>query len=144
LEIFRRDAEPLARDLQDRPFLGGLGDLDVGLGGTVLRGAGLSFHCGSRRRSHVSLVPTASLVVVANSPAATFRPSRALTRRTFMRPSSQTTVNPSVPTSTISPILPPIPFGLTAGNGFASNTCSAWPSSEVQAPGAGLQPRMRL
>src|SRR5262249_49358700 len=75
LEIFRREAERLACDLENRPLLRRLGDLDVGLGGTVLRGAGLSFHCGSGRRSHVSLVPTASLVVVANSPAATLGPS---------------------------------------------------------------------
>ena len=31
-----------------------------------------------------------------------------------------------------------------AGSGFDSNTCRVLPSSVVQAPGAGLHPRMRL
>ena len=45
-------------------------------------------------------------------------PSAGFTRRTLMRPSAQTTVKPSVATSTISPILPAMPLGSRAGNGF--------------------------
>ena len=62
---------------------------------------------------------------------------------TLMRPSAQTTVKPSASTATISPILPPMPLGSLAGSGLASNICSVLPSSVVQAPGAGLQPRIR-
>ena len=38
LEVFRRDAELFPRDLHDRPLLGGLRDLDVGLRVGMLRG----------------------------------------------------------------------------------------------------------
>ncbi len=38
IEILRRDAELLARDVHDRPLLGGLGDFDVGFRRLVLRG----------------------------------------------------------------------------------------------------------
>ena len=42
------------------------------------------------------------------------------TRRTRMRPSAQTTENPSLPISTTSPSFPAIPFGSFAGSGLAS------------------------
>ena len=38
LEVFGTDAELLARDVHDQAFLGGLRDIDVGLGILVLRG----------------------------------------------------------------------------------------------------------
>jgi hypothetical protein len=38
VEIFRCDAELLARDVEDRPLLRGLGDLNIGLRILVLRG----------------------------------------------------------------------------------------------------------
>src|SRR5262249_43281211 len=119
LKAFRRDAELLARNVHDRPLLGGLRDLDVGLRVGVLRGTHRSFHGGCRRRSHVSLVPVESLELVANSPAASLGPS-ACTRRSLKRPSAHTTVTPSASTATISPILPAMPLGSLAGNGFAS------------------------
>jgi hypothetical protein len=37
LEVLRRDAEPLARDIEDRPLGGGLRDFNVGLRRLVLR-----------------------------------------------------------------------------------------------------------
>ena len=37
IEVLRRDAELLARDVHDRPLLGGLGDFDVGFRRLVLR-----------------------------------------------------------------------------------------------------------
>ena len=45
--------------------------------------------------------------------------------------------------SAISPSLPAIPLGSLAGSGLASKIFSCLPSSVVQAPGAGLQPRIR-
>src|SRR5262245_53994289 len=144
LEILRRDAELFARDVHDRPHLGGLRDFDIGSWIGVLRGGDRGFGGGGLSRRHASLVPMVSLAVAANSPAAILGPSAVFTRKTLMRPSAQTTVKPSAATSTISPILPPMPLGSRAGNGFDSKTCSAVPSRAVHAPGAGLQPRMRL
>src|SRR6266481_2520800 len=68
---------------------------------------------------------------------------RGCTRVTLKRPSAQTAVKPSASTTAISPTLPAIPFGSFAGSGLASKIFSCLPSSVVQAPGAGLQPRMR-
>src|SRR5262249_5249735 len=144
LEVLRRDAELFARDVHNRPHLGRLRDLDVGSRIEVLRGGDRGLGGGSLGRRHASLVPVVSLALVANSPAATWGPSAVFTRKTLMRPSAQTTMKPSVEISTLSPILPPMPLGSRAGKGLASNTCSALPSSAVHAPGAGLQPRMRL
>src|SRR5262245_42472633 len=144
LEILRRDAELFARDVHDRPHLGGLRDLNVGSRIGVLRGGDRGFGGGGLGRSHTSLVAGLSLAVAANSPAATLGPSWVFTGRTLMRPSAQTTVKPSAETSAISPILPRMPLGALSGQGLASNTCSGLPSSVVHAPGAGLQPRMRL
>src|SRR5215471_8455979 len=144
LEVLRRDAKLFARDLHDRPHLGGLRDFDIGFGIGVLRGGDRSLGGGGLGRRHANLVPMVSLALAANSPAASLGPSAVFTRKTLMRPSAHTTVKPSPDTSTISPILPPIPLGSRAGSGFDSKTCSALPSSAVHAPGAGLQPRMRL
>src|SRR5262249_55692148 len=144
LEVLRRDAELFARDVHDRPHLGGLRDLDVGFRIGVLRGGDRGFGGGGLGRSHTSLVAGLSLAGAADSPAATLGPSWVFPRRALLRPPAQTAVKPSVPPSAISPILPPMPLGSRAGKGFASNTCSGWPSSVVHAPGAGLQPRMRL
>src|SRR5262249_17480636 len=144
LEVLRRDAGLFARDVHDWPHLGRLRDLDVGSRIEVLRGSDRGLGGGGLGRSHTSLVAGLSLAVAANSPAATLGPSWVFTRRTLMRPSAQTTVKPSVETSAISPILPAMPLGSRAGKGLASNTCSGLPSSVVHAPGAGLQPRMRL
>src|SRR4029453_3495371 len=144
LKVLWSDAELFARDVDDQPLLGGLRDLDIGLRIGVLRGGCRGLGGGGLGRGHRSLVPMVSLALAANSPAAILGPSAAFTRKTLIRPSAQTTVNPSAATSTISPILPAIPLGSRAGNGFDSKTCSAFPSSAVQAPGAGLQPRMRL
>jgi len=82
-------------------------------------------------KTHPSRVPTASLLAVANSPAATLGPSAGFTRRTLMRPSAQTTVKPSAETSTISPSLPPMPLGSRAGRGSMSKICRVLPSSVV-------------
>src|SRR5262249_55843730 len=128
LEILRRDTELFARDVHDRPHLGGLCDLDVGFRIGVLLGGGRGFvgggvggglGGGGLGRSHTSLVAGLSLAVAANSPAATLGPSWVFTRRTLMRPSAQTTVKPSAATSAISPILPPMPLGSRAGKGLA-------------------------
>src|SRR2546429_8211398 len=88
-----------------------------------------------------NLAPFSMLAPLAHSPAPTLPPS-ACTRVTLKRPSAQTTVMPSASTATISPSLPAMPFGSFAGIGFASNTLMVLPSSVVQAPGAGLQPRI--
>ena len=89
-----------------------------------------------------NLAPTASLAVVMNSPASIFLPSAGWTRVILKRPSAQTTVKPSASTAAISPVLPAMPFGSFAGSGLASKILSVLPSSVVQAPGAGLQPRI--
>src|SRR5262249_2651303 len=60
LEVLRRDAEPLARDLDDRPLLGGLRDLDVGFRTGVLRGGHRYLGGGGGGGIHVSLVPVLS------------------------------------------------------------------------------------
>src|SRR3984893_8975008 len=93
------------------------------------------------RQAETSGAPTANLLAAANSPAPTFGPSAGLTRRILMRPSGQTTVKPSAETSTPSPYLSPMPLGSRAGRGWMSKICRFLPSSVVQAPGAGLQPR---
>src|SRR5262249_28406500 len=144
LEMLRPDAELFTRDVDDQPFLGSLRDFDIRFRIEVLRGGNRSLGGGSLSRRHANLVPVVSLAVAANSPAATLGPSTVFTRKTLTRPSAHTTVKPSPDTSTISPILPPIPLGSRAGSGFDSKICSALPSSAVHAPGAGLQPRMRL
>src|SRR6476619_3905800 len=144
LEVLRPDAELVARHIEDQSLRGRLRDLDVGLRVEVLRGGRRLLGCGRLSRGHVSLVPRLSFALVANSPATHLGPSAGFTRRTLLRPSAHTTVKPSVETSTTSPILPPMPLGSCAGKGFDSKTWSAWPLSEVHAPGAGLQPRMRL
>src|SRR5581483_972248 len=77
---------------------------------------------------HVSLVPVASFAAAAHSPAATLGPSDC-TRVTLKRPSAQTTVTPSASTATISPILPPMPFGSLAGIGLASKIFTVVPPS---------------
>src|SRR5262249_60380252 len=119
--------ELFARDVHDRPHLGGLRDLDVGSRIGVLRGGDRGLGAGGLGRSHTSLVAGLSLAAAANSPAATLGPSWVFTRRTLMRPSAQTTVKPSAATSASSPILPPMPFGSRARKGLASNTCSSSP-----------------
>src|SRR5262249_1513617 len=144
LEVLRRDTESFTRDVEDRPLLGGLGDFDIGFWLKVLRGGGRGFGSGRLRRSHESLVPGVSFALAANSPAAPLGPAAGFTLRTLDRPWAQAAVKPSVAPSTISPILPAMPLGSRAGKGFASNTWSADPLSVVHAPGAGLQPRMRL
>jgi len=90
----------------------------------------------------VNLAFTAIFADFAHSPASIFLPSAGWTRVTLKRPSAQTTVKPSASTAAISPSLPPMPFGSFAGMGLASKILSCLPSSVVQAPGAGLQPRM--
>src|ERR1700757_1101993 len=90
----------------------------------------------------VNLALTAILADFAHSPASIFLPSAGCTRVTLKRPSAQTTVKPSASTATISPSLPAIPFGSLAGSGLGSKIFSGLPSSSVQAPGAGLQPRI--
>src|SRR5579883_137512 len=92
--------------------------------------------------SYVNLALTARPTDVAHSPASIFLPPSGCTRVTLKRPSAHTTVKPSASTATISPSLPPIPFGSLAGSGLASKILSCLPSSVVQAPGAGLQPRI--
>ena len=90
----------------------------------------------------MNLALTARLADFAHSPASIFLPSAGCTRVTLKRPSAQTTVKPSASTAAISPILPAIPLGSFAGSGLASKILSCLPSSVVQAPGAGLQPRI--
>src|SRR4029077_20472661 len=80
-----------------------------------------------------------SLALAANSPAAIFGPSAVFTRKTLMRPSAQTTVKPSAATSTISPILPPIPLGSRAGHGLASPALLA-----ADSLGVARRQRLRL
>jgi hypothetical protein len=58
-----------------------------------------------------------SVVDFTHSPASIFLPSEGWTREILKRPSAQTTVKPSGSTATISPSLPPIPFGFFAGSG---------------------------
>src|ERR1700752_1779487 len=128
LEVFRGDAEPLARDVEDRPLLGGLRDFDVGFGLLVLPGKRRSLRGGSGTRIHENLIPVVRLAFVANSFAATFGPS-AWTRVTLKRPSAHTTVKPSPSTATISPILPAMPLGSLAGSGLASKILTVLPSS---------------
>src|SRR5262249_56118899 len=122
-----------SRYVHTRAILGRLRDLDVGFRIGVLRGTGFNLHGSGRRRSHVSLVPAESLALVANSPAASLGPS-ACTRRTLKRPSAQTTVKPSASAATISPILPAMPLGSLAGNGFASKIFRVLPSTLDHAP----------
>src|SRR5437763_15331816 len=95
IEVLRRDAEPFARNVHDRPLLGGLRNIDVGFRAGVLRGDGGCFRCRGSCRSHESLLPGVSFALPANSPAAVLGPSEGCTRRTFMRPSAHTTVKPS-------------------------------------------------
>src|SRR5262249_22317009 len=90
-----------------------------------------------------SRAPAASLAVEMNSEASTFLPPSGCRRVILKRPSAQTTVKLSASTATISPSLPAIPLGSLAGSGLASKIFSVLPSSVVQAPGAGLQPRIR-
>src|ERR1700722_12078637 len=90
----------------------------------------------------VNLALAARAAVFAHSPASSFLPSAGCTRVTLKRPSAQTTVKPSASTATISPSLPAIPLGSLAGSGLASKIFNCWPASVVQAPGAGLQPRI--
>ena len=93
LEVLRRDAELLARDLEDRPLLGGLRDLDVGFRMAVLRGGmrslrGLALSIWSTREragARMSQVDKPALPGArafgswpANSPAAIFGPSARL------------------------------------------------------------------
>src|SRR5262249_56822249 len=99
-----------------------------------LRGGDRGFGGGGLGRSHTSLVAGLSLAVAANSPAATLGPSWVFTRRTLMRPSAQTTGKPPAPTSAISPILPPMPFGSRAGQGLASNTSTPLPPTLFPPP----------
>src|SRR5262249_3612650 len=141
LEIFGCDTQPLPRDIQDRPLLGGLGDFDVGFWLLVLRGEYGGLRRSGGTRIHEKLSSVLRLALVANSLAATFGPS-AWTRVTLKRPSAHTTVKPSPSTATTSPILPAMPFGSFAGNGLASNIRTVLPSSFDHAPGAGLQPRI--
>src|SRR6476659_3500858 len=91
--------------------------------------------------SQVYRAPTARFADLAQSPAPTLGPSAGCTRVTLMRPSGTTTVKPSASTATTSPYLPPMPLGSRAGIGVMSKIRSVLPSSVVQAPGAGLQPR---
>src|SRR4029077_16356927 len=91
---------------------------------------------------HVNLTFAWRLIDFAHSPASIFLPSAACTREILRRPSAQTTAKPSASIPTISPSLPPIPFGSFAGSGLASKIFSCLPSSVVHAPGAGLQPRI--
>src|SRR5207248_5482970 len=128
-----------------------LGECNVGLRRLVLRGGHGNGPSNERetgrreqktRRGYVNLALTATLADFAHSPASIFLPSAGCTRVTLKRPSAQTTVKPSASTATISPSLPPIPLGSLAGSGLASKIFSCLPSSVVQAPGAGLQPRM--
>src|SRR5436853_5840518 len=93
-------------------------------------------------KRQVKRAPAATFALLAHSPAPTFGPS-ACTRVTLKRPSAHTTVMLSASTATISPSLPAMPFGLVAGIGLASKIFNILPSSVVQAPGAGLQPRIR-
>src|ERR1700730_11475996 len=93
-------------------------------------------------QAQANLALTARLTDFAHSPASIFLPSAGCTRVTLKRPSAQTTVKPSASTTAISPTLPAIPFGSFAGNGLASKIFNCLPSSVVQAPGAGLQPRI--
>ena len=66
-------------------------------------------------------------------------PSAGLTRSDLVRPSAQTTVNPSASISTISPILPPMPFGGSpAGSGFASKICNALIAKLCPRAGRGI------
>ena len=114
LEVLRRDAELFARDIEDRPLLGGLRDLDVGFRVEVLRGgASVCLGCGALgSRGHESLVPTTKLCIGGKFAGRAFAARRrACTRRTLMRPSAHTTVKPSRRTATISPILPAMPLG---------------------------------
>src|SRR5262245_6663726 len=143
LKVLRRDAKLLARNLHDRALLRGLRNLDVRLGTRVLRRSARRFGGGGSYWIHASLVPGLSFTLPANSPAAVFGPSEGCTRRTLMRPSAHTTVKPSGATSTTSAILPPMPLGSFAGSGLPSNTFSVFPFNVVQAPGAGLHPRIR-
>src|SRR5579872_5567136 len=98
---------------------------------------------GSGLADQANLALTARLTDLAHSPASIFLPSAGCTRETLKRPSAQTTVKPSASTPTISPSLPPMPFGSLAGSGLASKILSTLPSRLDQAPGAGLQPRIR-
>src|SRR5205085_1994564 len=103
--MLRRDAELLPRDLQDRPLVGLLCDLDVGFRIAMLRcGGRCRLRGGGGVRIHARLVPGVSLAFAANSPAASFGPPAAFTRKTLTRPSAQTTVKPSLESSTASSI----------------------------------------
>ena len=89
----------------------------------------------SRRRGHEKRALTARSADFAHSPAAILPPSAGCTRVTLMRPSAQTTVKPSASTATISPSLPPMPFGSFAGSGFASKILQRL--AVERRPGAG-------
>src|SRR2546429_8787481 len=103
--MLRRDAELLPRDLQDRPLVGLLCDLDVGFRIAMLRcGGRCRLRGGGGGRIHARLVPGGSLAFAANSPAASFGPSAGLTRKNLTRPSAQTTVEPALDRSTILPL----------------------------------------
>src|SRR6476646_2599584 len=93
--------------------------------------------------AHVKIFPLARLIDFAHSPASIFLPAAGCTRVIWNRPSAQTTVRPSPSTATTAPSLPAFPFGSLAGSGLASKIFTVFPSSVVQAPGAGLQPRIR-
>src|ERR1700738_3651329 len=97
----------------------------------------------SSRWHHENFAPFSTLALLAHSAASIFLPPSGCTRETLKRPSAQTTVMPSASTATISPSLPAIPFGSRAGIGLASKIFTVAPLSVVQAPGAGLQPRIR-
>src|SRR5579863_5696295 len=143
LEIFRPDAELFSRDLHDRPLLGSLRNFNIRFRiGVLRRNSGRCFRRIGGGRIHENLIPGVSLAAAAKSLAAILGPS-AWTRVTLKRPSAQTTAKPSLSIAAISPILPAMPFGSLAGSGVASKTFTVLPSSFDQAPGAGLQPRMR-
>src|SRR5262249_10129054 len=151
-EVFRRDPELVLGDVDDRPLLRSLRDFNNGFRILMLGGGHGRFRSGRVevthgwegrwRRNQANRAPAASLAPPAHSPASIFLPSAGCTRVTLKRPSAHTTVKPSASTATISPILPAMPFGSLAGSGLASKIFSVAPSSVVQAPGAGLQPRM--
>src|SRR5262249_56380316 len=73
LEMLRSDAELFARDIDDQPLLGGLGDFDIGSRIGVLRGGDRGLGGGGLGRSHTSLLAGLSFAVAANSPAPPLR-----------------------------------------------------------------------
>src|SRR5258708_35223698 len=106
LEVLGSDAELFARDIDDQPLLGGLGDLDVGSRIGVLRGGDRGLGGGGLGRSHTSLVAGLSVAVAANSPAATLEAAGVCTRGTLLRPAAEPTAEAAAGTSATSPTLP--------------------------------------